>query len=93
MGFSSSEETHTNHIHTIDSHNNESQTTEWKKKRKQRGVTMMTRLTKVHNSGDELLVDFNPGTWTCYGENSSLFKSYVVFLRHIKVSILIDDWA
>lgn len=53
----------------------------------------MTRLTKVHNSGNKLSIEFNLVTWTCYGENYSLFRSYIMFLRCSKVSILIDDWT
>lgn len=38
-----------------------------------------------------VLINFNDITWTCYGEYSSIFRNYVVFLRRSKVSILIDD--
>lgn len=81
MDYSSSNETHTN----------ESQTIEEKIKSKQRGAIMMTKLTKIYNSGNRLLIEFNNVTWTCYGTNYFLFRSYVAFLGRRKVNILIDD--
>lgn len=54
MDHSSSDETHTNECSTI----------EGKKKRKQRGDKMMTRLTQVHNSSNILSIEFNDKTWT-----------------------------
>lgn len=53
---------------------------------------MMARLTKVHNTDVKLTTEFNDKTSTCYGMNSSLFMSYVVFLGRSKMNIWIDDW-
>lgn len=53
----------------------------------------MARSTKVYNSTEKLSIEFNDKIWTCYGTNSSLFKSYVAFLERRKLIILIDDWT
>lgn len=53
---------------------------------------MMATLTKVCNSGVRLTSEFSVFHTILDGPNSSLFKSYVVFLGRRKVSILIDDW-
>lgn len=54
---------------------------------------MMAKLSKVCNLGNKFSINFNVVTWTCYGVNASLFRSYVAFLRRRKMSILIDDWT
>ncbi|XP_050883153.1 uncharacterized protein LOC127086434 [Lathyrus oleraceus] len=81
MDYSSSDETQENECYTI----------EGKRKRKSIGASMMARLTKVHNNDGKLTTEFNDKTSTCYGMNSSLFRSYVVFLGRGKMNILIDD--
>lgn len=77
MEYSSSNETHTNECSTIEG-------------KRSIGAIMMARLTKVCNSGDKFLIEFNDKTWTCYGMILP-FMSYVVFLRRRKVITLIND--
>ncbi|CAK8578208.1 unnamed protein product [Lathyrus sativus] len=66
--------------------------TQNKKKISQRGVTMLTKVTKVHKSDNKFPIVFDLYYRVVDGEYSSLFKSYVAFLGCSKVSILIDDW-
>lgn len=63
-----------------------------KKKKHQRGATMMAKLANVCNSCVKLQVEFNVVYTILDGLYSSLFKSYVVFLGRSKVNILLDDW-
>ena len=53
---------------------------------------MMAKLAKVYNSGVKLLIEFSVVYSILDGPHSSLFKSYLVFLRCSKVIILLDDW-
>lgn len=84
---SSDEATHTNETMT-----NDLQYVVGEHIKKQRGTTMMDKLTKVHNLGVKLPVEFSVFNTAMDGPNSSLFKSYVVLLGRGKVSILLDDW-
>lgn len=83
---SSSDETYTNETCT-----NDSQTIHGKQKRKQRGVTMMAKLTKIYNSSNEWPIKFNDVYSIFDGPYSSLFKGYVAFIGCSKVNILIND--
>lgn len=53
---------------------------------------MMTKLTKVHNSGNKLSIEFNVAYSIVDGPYSSPCKSYVAFLGRSKVIILIVNW-
>lgn len=52
----------------------------------------MARLTKVHNLGRKFLIVLDVFYRVVDGDYSYLFKSYVSFFGHSKVSILIGDW-
>lgn len=52
----------------------------------------MAKLTKVCKSGVRLLIEFSVVYAILDGPQSLLFKSYVAFLEHSKVNILLDDW-
>lgn len=71
-------------------HTNECSTNDDKRKRNTRGDTMMDMLTKACNGCVKLSIRFDHKTWICYGKNSSLFRSYAVFLGSSKVSMFID---
>lgn len=85
---SSDRATYTNATNTNDSQSVIGQ----QKKKHQRGAMMMAKLTKVCKSGVRLWVEFNVVYNILDGPHSSLFNSYVVFLGHIRVIILLDDW-
>lgn len=70
---------------------NEYSTNEDKRKRKNICTTMMAKLTKVWNTKVKLPIEFDQKSWTCYDKNTSLFRSYAIFLGRVKMSILIDD--
>ena len=76
---------------SIITHTNEHSSNENKRKRKTRGLTMMAKLKKNYNTNVKLSIKFDHKTWTCYGKNASMIKSYAAYLDRIKVSILIDD--
>lgn len=52
----------------------------------------MAQLAKVHKSGVKYLIELSDVYTILDGPHTSVFKSYVVFLGHAKVSILINDW-
>lgn len=53
---------------------------------------MMTKITKVRQTGVKLKIEFDPETKKCYGENSSVFRSYATLLARSFCSILKDEW-
>ncbi|KAK2444970.1 hypothetical protein QL285_015953 [Trifolium repens] len=57
-----------------------------------RGVTMCRKLDKVRHTGIKLKIQFNQTTWNCFGPDSKLFKTYLVFLARSNCSILKDEW-
>lgn len=59
MDYSSNYENHTNEILTNETRTSEFQTIEGKNKRKKRGATVMTKLTKARNSSNKLSIEFN----------------------------------
>lgn len=52
---------------------------------------MMAKLIKAHFICVNLSIEFDHKTWTIYGKNVSMFMSYVAFLGHSKIGILIYD--
>lgn len=53
---------------------------------------MMTQSAKVHESGVKYSIECSAVYTILDGPDTSLFKSYIVFLGHRKVNILINDW-
>lgn len=74
----------TNISHTI--------STKTKSKIKTRDATMMTKVSKSHESGVCYPVDFYPRNGKNYGENVDGHKSYVLVQDKRKVNILIYNW-
>ena len=60
-------------------------------KRKIRGVTILTKVTKSHESGVRFLVNFCPRISKAYGEHADSFRGYISVQDRSKVSILIDN--
>ena len=63
-----------------------------KSTKKYRGATIMTKLSKSHQSGIMYPIILCPRTYKVYGENGDSFKSYVALKGIRKFSIIINHW-
>ena len=54
----------------------------------------MAQIDKVHQTGEQIKVEFGPRTHECtgVGKNASNFKSYIASLARQRCSILKDEW-
>lgn len=63
-----------------------------KRKRKTRGATMLTKVTKAHEIGVRFPVSFCLIYGKAYGEYDDNLRCYVAVQGRSKVNILIDNW-
>lgn len=60
-------------------------------KRKTRGITMLTKVTKTHESGVRFQVNFDVRIGKTFGEHADSYRGYMAVQGRSKMNILIDN--